>query len=1009
VSTDEKAELVLALHGTFAGRRTGKSWWEPEGDFAPKLAGLLEAARPATKFEFRSYEWDPDTFGANLESVRRAAGRKLLLELRDLGDRPYHLIGHSHGGSVIWHALVESMGDGQGPLKGLRSWTTVGTPFMIFRPLIRSIWPIVPILTAILALILWGNAFLPLADRLRLALRFAPNFIENLVWTVLLGVAALGLILVAVFGIAATIGFTLTALGEAALIRKRRLASDAYGHLHLGLFHPLDEVLSGMKVSLRAPGKLVPRLSVSRAKGTKRSTIPFAELLSRPLDQLGWQLAGRTVQGDDLVFENLASVSPSPHEVQDIPAGYEQGDIDRHNASTRDVAAALLADFRAVFAKEADAPPVPPTPVEGVDPDSVDPRRVLAVVDWGGIVHTSYFSQAPTIERIASRIAGQPKVTDLPRLKRSGLARHYVPTGLIVYATIFTSLLVLALGGLANQAATYTLLPFARENAVRTLFERAEDPRLFQTRDGQLLGNLFARLSHVDRSDASPFHSDAYFERITDLVVAADAAVGYAAANAAAWSETDMRAFQEAFIRSRAAFADEYEGAADDAQFVADIAIPLAAASAMLTRNQSVDAIVPKGSSSFLARLRDRADDIGQRGGFYMVMQALLVLGAQDTRPIPPELEQHAPTCGGTEDRMAAYLVVADEVRTAADILANCSMVGMARAWLLVMDEELNDRWLPLMVRLIDPKYEGSRFSCDWQGGDCTAPAWIRPEAPVTCGTPQCSAIQLLGSVEQPDVSVEAFLGIVRAESEYFRCDFPVEMALVWEIFRERANARQLEELDEIALGCLARSAAFLVSGEDNSKQLDRLLDISVAKEANKESVRSLAVEVEADLVADLEADKEGDGPRYPQASAALAGAIRVALNETERARTAISTGVDVVERTNRDYGPNAAWMIDLADATGDQGLLDRAYAVAKALAARSDDQSLAREVVTREMLRENYPAVNTLLANFAGNADTQASLLVGVADAILMQQSGPQLPLVEIFPPDPRLPSAAQ
>ena len=71
--------------------------------------------------------------GENSERSRIKAGRDLLeylLALESAG-RGYHLIGHSHGGSVIWHALCRAGCSGKscaicaaGPRWGLRSCST---------------------------------------------------------------------------------------------------------------------------------------------------------------------------------------------------------------------------------------------------------------------------------------------------------------------------------------------------------------------------------------------------------------------------------------------------------------------------------------------------------------------------------------------------------------------------------------------------------------------------------------------------------------------------------------------------------------------------------------------------------------------------------------------------------------------------------------------------------------------------------------------------------------------
>jgi hypothetical protein len=85
--------------------------------------------------------------GKNSESDRRRAALSLLdlLYEQEATKRPYHLIGHSHGGSVIWLALQEATANGK-PLDHLRSWPTLGTPFLNFRPQPVEWWRFLPVL-----------------------------------------------------------------------------------------------------------------------------------------------------------------------------------------------------------------------------------------------------------------------------------------------------------------------------------------------------------------------------------------------------------------------------------------------------------------------------------------------------------------------------------------------------------------------------------------------------------------------------------------------------------------------------------------------------------------------------------------------------------------------------------------------------------------------------------------------------------------------------------------------
>ena len=78
-----------------------------------------------------------------------------MTRLEQLGRR-YHLVGHSHGGSVIWHAL-RAASLKRVNLERLRSWTTVGTPFLHHRT--HSLSSVATWLNLLLAVVLFKPAF----------------------------------------------------------------------------------------------------------------------------------------------------------------------------------------------------------------------------------------------------------------------------------------------------------------------------------------------------------------------------------------------------------------------------------------------------------------------------------------------------------------------------------------------------------------------------------------------------------------------------------------------------------------------------------------------------------------------------------------------------------------------------------------------------------------------------------------------------------------------------------
>lgn len=120
--------ILVTIHGTGAGDPTKdkNSWWQEESNFLEKLGQRLDLS--PEHVEVVPFLWDQ---GPNEESSRREAGKRLyaLLKSYDEVDRDYFLIGHSHGGSVAYSALLQSVAEKQS-LKGLKCWCTVGTPFL---------------------------------------------------------------------------------------------------------------------------------------------------------------------------------------------------------------------------------------------------------------------------------------------------------------------------------------------------------------------------------------------------------------------------------------------------------------------------------------------------------------------------------------------------------------------------------------------------------------------------------------------------------------------------------------------------------------------------------------------------------------------------------------------------------------------------------------------------------------------------------------------------------------
>lgn len=147
---ERQEELAILVHGTFSDDESdsGDQWWqEGSQEFLELQRRLPGNVRIAT--DQNVFHWS----GENSERARSKAAIELLEHLRPLerAGRAYHLVGHSHGGSVIWNALrMTTLSRKQ--LRGLRSWTTVGTPFLHQRG--RGPWHPINLLC-----VLFGLAF----------------------------------------------------------------------------------------------------------------------------------------------------------------------------------------------------------------------------------------------------------------------------------------------------------------------------------------------------------------------------------------------------------------------------------------------------------------------------------------------------------------------------------------------------------------------------------------------------------------------------------------------------------------------------------------------------------------------------------------------------------------------------------------------------------------------------------------------------------------------------------
>ena len=392
-------QLIISVHGTGAADEAdrGGRWWQNGSPFqlavASQTASCAEAAKPL--------HWS----GANSELDRRATAILLLKQMHelDLIGKEYHLVGHSHGGSVIWHALVASARSGE-RLKGLRSWTTVGTPFLKFRPELPSRWRwITFVLLAVICcwLIFYRN---DAADWVATTYRIWRNGDwRSLLTASTFFVALISLTTWALQRIVAPIiryGKDASVTGVA-----EKTAAQWYKPIWLSLWHPLDEPINGLSGTLGGAPMIAPRI---RVDGFVHSIVPLLgplvnRIFARAADEFAWLQIVRRAQGADLPGHDLIRVGREP--VALVP-GYAaiNASIALKIEQAADLKAAdSVGRLRALMETAYDTQSA-----------ALLLSRVATVVSFQELIHTSYFDHPEVAEIVATHISTHSKRRAVP-------------------------------------------------------------------------------------------------------------------------------------------------------------------------------------------------------------------------------------------------------------------------------------------------------------------------------------------------------------------------------------------------------------------------------------------------------------------------------------------------------------------------------------------------------------------------------------------------------------------
>lgn len=479
----DSQELVLLVHGTFANQADKSKgdnprWWEAGGDVWTKVNEQLpDEFHVAGDRRAEVFSWS----GENSERDRRASGRALFQHLMKLEftNTRYHLVGHSHGGSVIWHCLQESVrcrlrdrrrnSKAEYSLPGLRSWATIGTPFLQLRSfgLAARVSPWFWFLVLAGAMsVLWlllfemQHSLIVLQNWLSGATEVfhgdagssdiggssaASSAVDQGEFSRLLEMLlehrvagpAVGVVTV----LAAFMSMVMWAWAsavklEAAVVREeariRNQAFVEFGARWLGIWSRHDEAINGLRASLKLNGQIAPRIEVSgvtvfdfdRRMRTYRFLARwfiapvFNLLVSRPSDSIIWRSVSRGMQGNDRPGCLVSDVSTGPivprHiEWEQLPAAYDERLVNQSNDHLIARSRTLLPQLREVLSQLA-----------WTRPEQLSLLlKNETTFEGNELVHTSYFHEPAILDLIGCHILRHSRIRTEQAKSKSATSR----------------------------------------------------------------------------------------------------------------------------------------------------------------------------------------------------------------------------------------------------------------------------------------------------------------------------------------------------------------------------------------------------------------------------------------------------------------------------------------------------------------------------------------------------------------------------------------------------------
>jgi hypothetical protein len=482
----EQHETIIVVHGTFAWRkeRHGDEWWQ----WPLRRSGALTQSNEPEPIPFVSYlktkaggryrirpaRWPQ---GDNSEHVRRAAGRKLLAMIRTLDDRgrKYHIISHSHGGNVVWHALRQSTNR---PLKHLQSWTTVATPFLTFKSSGTNWAAVCGLLVAAFTCIGLLPRLLDVSDSFDRVLGTATlsSLLGFWMFAALWGGVVLALLYLAIRPwIRSSI--------ERNLALQSLKATDLYGGKWCGIWHARDEAYLGLSSSLGEIRTFFPR------------TTWLGGTIGPIMDQLTWfTLIRRKGQGCDISNALLS-------EVRRKPEGFP-----RRPPLPPEVQQALIARC------EDRLGPMASKVRETVGQEYLAGRTDLLFkevgqrIDLGFLLHNSYFDAPHVRDVIAGHVASAATrnrmAPDSERAETGPNEAVERRSGrlwwLIAGAALLTAVAILFVAVLSRDFIDTRILPYTEHGIGEEVAQRVTQPEMINSLRPRQVAGLLERLAEHD-------------------------------------------------------------------------------------------------------------------------------------------------------------------------------------------------------------------------------------------------------------------------------------------------------------------------------------------------------------------------------------------------------------------------------------------------------------------------------------------------------------------------------